>query len=103
MCTSAMPSDLHPIGGEPREYRQDMIRNGYDLVRLGANSKIPQDARWQLKDITPEEAAGWSNDSNTGIRATRTPAIDVDILDPEGARVARSTLYSAPERYGENH
>src|SRR5262249_1052617 len=55
---------------------------------------------WQSVAINEAVINDWANTGpNTGIRTARTPAIDVDILDPDGARVARDTLrYLLEER-----
>ena len=70
-----------------------MLANGYEPLPLIGKAPIPK--RWEQIIINEEMVSGWSNvGPNTGMRTARTPALDVDILDSEGARVVWDTLQS---------
>jgi RecA-family ATPase len=90
--TLATPTDRYdPIGMGPLETRQAMLANGYEPLPLAG--KAPVLNSWQFTAINEEAVLSWNNmGPNTGMRAARAPALDVDILDLDGARVARDTL-----------
>jgi hypothetical protein len=92
-ATPATPSDRYdPIGIGPLETRQAIYRNGFEPLQL--IGKAPMLPGWQSVAINEAVIGDWANTGpNTGIRTARAPAIDVDILDPDGARVARDTLH----------
>ena len=91
--TPATPTDRYdPIGMGPLETRQAIYRNGFEPLQL--IGKAPILPGWQSVAINEVVIGDWANTGpNTGIRTARAPAIDVDILDPDGARVARDTLH----------
>ena len=83
----------------PLETRQAMLANGYEPLPLAG--KAPMLNSWQSTAINDEAIFAWKHmGPNTGMRAARVPALDVDILDPEGARVARDTLRQLLEGRG---
>src|ERR1700758_3743651 len=94
------PTDRYdPIGMGPLETRQAMLANGYEPLPLAG--KAPMLNSWQSTAIDEEAVLSWNDmGANTGMRAARTPALDVDILDSEGARVARDTLRQLLEGRG---
>ena len=100
ISTPAAPTDRYdPIGMGPLETRQAMLANGYEPLPLAG--KAPMLNSWQSTAINDEAIFAWKDmGPNTGMRAARVPALDVDILDPEGARVARDTLRQLLEGRG---
>jgi hypothetical protein len=56
----------------------------------------------KLADITPEQISLWSRmrpaETNTGILTARTPALDIDILDPDAAAAIEDLVR---DRFGE--
>ena len=89
--TPATPTDRYdPIGMGPLETRQAIYRNGFEPLQL--IGKAPILPGWQSVAINEAVIGDWANTGpNTGIRTARAPAIDVDIVDPDGACVARAT------------
>jgi hypothetical protein len=79
--TLATPTDRYdPIGMGPLETRQAMLANGYEPLPLAG--KAPVLNSWQFTAINEEAVLSWNNmGPNTGMRAARAPALDVDILD----------------------
>ena len=91
--TTATPQTDHydPIEMAPLETRRAIYRNGFEPLQL--IGKAPMLPGWQSVAINEVVIDDWANTGpNTGIRTARAPAIDVDILDSDGARVARDTL-----------
>ena len=77
------------------ELRLCLRRAGYDPLPL--NGKRPAMDKWQTKvGSNDDEIRLWSNvyphHENTGIITRRTPALDLDILNPEAAEAAEELV-----------
>ena len=71
---------------------QAIYCNGFEPLQL--IGKAPILTGWQSLAINEAVIGDWANTGpNTGIRTAGAPAIDVDVLDPDAARVARDTLH----------
>src|SRR5689334_7492028 len=90
--TPATPTDRYdPIAMGPLETRLAIYCNGFEPLQL--IGKAPILSGWQSVSINEAVIGDWANSGpNTGIRTAQAPAIDVDILDPDGAQVARDAL-----------
>ena len=69
--------------------RLTLLENGY--LPIPCEGKIPAPKEWQKRtDTNPEEIKLWEkvfpHARNTGILTQLTPALDVDILNPEAAQ-----------------
>jgi Bifunctional DNA primase/polymerase, N-terminal len=83
----------------PLETRQAMLTNGYEPLPLAGKAPILNG--WQAAAINDEAILAWQElGPNTGMRTARVPALDVDILDPGGARAAQDTLRQLLEGRG---
>lgn len=77
-------------------YGAQLAALGYRIVPLPPGSKGPRRPGWQKLEATAELVARWtangSADDGVGILAAHTPAIDVDVLDPEVAAHMQAAL-----------
>jgi Bifunctional DNA primase/polymerase, N-terminal len=71
----------------PQAVRRQLLQNGY--VPIPTRGKIPALNGWQHVVATEHEISEWEsscrNARDTGILTRTTPAVDIDILDPEAA------------------
>jgi hypothetical protein len=87
----------------PSEFRSRAVGNGYAVIPL--NGKIPVLAGWQKRtDTTLDELKLWERTApaarNTGFLTQRTPALDIDVLDPEAAAAVESMVRARFEARG---
>jgi hypothetical protein len=85
----------------PERIRLQLLEGGYCPLPL--NGKIPVLKGWQKREeTTRNEIAFWSHThsaaENTGILTRFTPALDIDILDPEAAGAVEDLVR---DRFGE--
>jgi hypothetical protein len=83
-----MTADAAPNPTATEAFRLKLRAAGFPPVPV--NGKIPPGKGWQrLGDATEHEIRRWTRAwpaaSNTGILTRTTPALDVDVLDPEAA------------------
>lgn len=64
-----------------------LLAQGYEVVPLPKGTKGPRETGWQKDPVTKERVAKWAAASRdgcgVGIRTEHTPAIDIDVQDPE--------------------
>jgi hypothetical protein len=94
--TEATDTPVKRKGASPNrvtELRLKLLENGY--LPIPTEGKHPAGKKWQERtDTNAEEIARWEEDGwfpnarNTGILTKYTPAIDIDILDPDAADAA---------------
>ena len=61
-----------------------LLGNGYELIPIKKESKIPAISGWQNTKATPEDIENWANNLHQGgygVLTSRTPAIDIDCHD----------------------
>src|SRR5262249_7558412 len=82
----------------PLDQRLLLLSAGYDPIPCNGKKALLDD--WAARPITnPEEIRLWSspggfpNALETGIRTKFTPAVDIDIMDPEVAEAAEQLTY----------
>ena len=88
-------------GPAPEQTRINLHAAGYDPVPV--KGKWPHFPGWQKLGATnPEEIRLWTgmhfDHESTGILTARTPAFDIDILDPEAAQAVEDLVH---ERFDE--
>ena len=86
----------------PYELRLQLLQAGYAPLPL--KGKRPVFDNWPARDNTnPDEvrrwAIMWPGAQNTGVLTKLTPALDIDILDPEAAEAIEQL---ARDRFGEH-
>jgi len=73
-----------------KDLGEDLVRHGYRIVPLPPGSKGPRLKDWPRANLTIEDvrrmSANGSAQAGVGVIAASTPAIDVDILNPEVAQ-----------------
>ena len=73
-----------------KDLGEDLVRHGYRIVPLPPGSKGPRMKGWPQANLSVEDvrrmAANGSAQAGVGVIAASTPAIDVDILDPDIAQ-----------------
>src|ERR1700757_4482574 len=73
-----------------KDLGENLVRHGYRIVPLPPGSKGPRMKGWPQASLTVEDvrrmAANGSAQAGVGVIAASTPAIDVDILDPDIAQ-----------------
>jgi hypothetical protein len=87
----------------PENVRLTLLANGY--CPLPINGKRPMIGGWQkLTDATADQIRLWattrSAETNTGILTARTPALDLDIRDPDAADAAERLVKEFFEEKG---
>jgi hypothetical protein len=93
--------------------RHKLVASGYSPIPLygkeppiyGKNNKRKGLAGWQeLHNVTPEMIAMWDlqwpDAINTGILCKFTPAIDIDITDPDAATAVENLARDRHEEHG---
>lgn len=74
-----------------------LLRNGYEPVPIEPGQKKITIAGWSTVDINENTVRNWCRSHSkhgVGIRTTRNPAIDIDILDPVAADLAAEAVVS---------
>jgi putative DNA primase/helicase len=75
------------LRGRATAYRRGLVASGYSP--LPVNGKAPPITGWQDIQATADAINDWedkhANATNTGILTRITPAIDIDVLDPDVA------------------
>ena len=89
----------------PHDQRLLLLRTGYDPIPCNGKASVVKD--WASRDRTnPAEIGMWSSPAgypyaqNTGIRTRFTPAIDIDITDPEVAEAVEDLARKTFEEHG---
>lgn len=83
-----------------------LAENGYQVIPIPAGQKSPGFKGWQNYQATGARIEReWADNGNIGILTARTPAIDIDTLDPDMARDMEAYVLSrldgdAPIRVG---
>jgi hypothetical protein len=85
----------------PYEFRLQLLKAGFSPLPL--NGKRPVQENWQTRDCTnPHEIRLWStmwhSAQNTGVLTRLTPALDIDITDPDAAEAIEQLVC---DRFGE--
>src|SRR5262249_31480341 len=88
--------------GDITNVRQEMYRRGFSV--LPVEGKIPHIEQWQKLSANTDAIALWpklySSHTNTGAHTKYTPAIDIDLLNPEAAEAVDDLACSRFEEHG---
>ena len=95
------------LRGRATAYRRSLLASGYSP--LPVNGKAPPITGWQDIQATADAINDWedkhANATNTGILTRITPAIDIDVLDPDVAdelqKLAEHIVGISPVRIGQ--
>lgn len=84
-----------------------LLGNGYELIPIKKESKIPAISGWQNTKTTPEDIENWDNNlhhGGYGVLTARTPGVDIDCHDEAITQrvvdYCESALGIAPKRVG---
>jgi hypothetical protein len=87
---------------DPTNLRQALRARGFSPLPIGG--KRPPMEKWQEINANPEEIALWPKlypfSASTGVHTKRTPAIDIDITNPEAAEAIETLARSRFEEHG---
>lgn len=94
--------------GQLAEHGKTLIENGYAIIPIPVGSKSPGFDGWQNTKATPNLVKQWvengHRDSGVGILTKNNPAVDLDILDEEVAKMMEDwcllNIGDAPVRVG---
>lgn len=98
----------HQATGYLAQHGTALIQNGYSIIPIPPGKKAPGFEGWQNTKATPNMVKEWVDnghrDSGVGILTKNNPVIDLDILDPEVAKMMEDwcllNIGDAPVRVG---
>jgi hypothetical protein len=97
------PKEVHFL----KEHGTTILKNGYDLIPVRAESKIPAISSWQKTKATQSLVDMWASNPSfrsVGVLTAQTPAVDIDCLDADISKrmieFCEAKLGVAPKRVG---